>query len=55
MKHFFKKLFCKHNYQKIAWREEYDEYRNVRYAERLYQCNKCGTQIWVDGRCDPYF
>lgn len=45
MKNFLKKLFCKHSYQKIAWCEEYDEYR----------CSKCGKRIWVDGRCDPYF
>ena len=52
---FFRKLFCRHNYEKIAWCEEYDENRNERYAARLYKCNKCGKEIWVDGRYDPYF
>lgn len=55
MKEFLRKLFCKHDYKKIAWCEEYDEYRNERYAARLYKCNKCGKEIWVDGRYDPYF
>ena len=52
---FFRIIFCKHNYQKIAWCEEYDKHRNERYAARLYKCNKCGKEIWVDGRYDPYF
>lgn len=52
---FLRKLFCKHNYQEIAWYEEYDEHRNERYSVRLYKCNKCGKEIWVDGRYDPYF
>lgn len=52
---FLRKLFCKHNYEKVAWCEEYDEHRNERYAARLYKCNKCGKEIWVDGRYDPYF
>ena len=55
MKEFFKRLFCKHDYEKIGWMQEYDERRNERYAARLYQCNKCGKKIWVDGRYDPYF
>lgn len=55
MKDFFKRLFCKHEYEKIAWLEEYDKCRNERYPARLYKCNKCGKKIWVDGRCDPYF
>ena len=53
--YFFKRLFCKHNYKKIAWQEEYDQVYNERYAERLYECSKCGKRIWVDGRYDPYF
>ena len=52
MKNFFRRLFCKHDYKKIAWREEYDKYRNERYAARLYRCSKCGKQIWIDGRYD---
>ena len=55
MKDFLKQLFCKHDYQKIAWYEDYDKHRNERYPVRLYQCNKCGKKIWVDGRYDPYF
>lgn len=51
---FFRTLFCKHSYTKIAWREEYDVNRNERYPERLYECNKCGKKIWIDGRYD-YF
>lgn len=52
---FFRELFCKHSYEKIAWREEYDKSRNERYAARLYKCHKCGKAMWVDGRYDPYF
>ena len=52
---FFRRLFCKHNYEKIAWREEEDKLRNEMYAERLYKCNKCGKEKWVDGRFDPYW
>jgi hypothetical protein len=50
-----KQLFCKHIYIKFAWYEEYDERRNERYAVRLYRCDKCGKEICVDGRYDPYF
>lgn len=50
-----KKLFCKHDYKKLAWREKYDQVYNERYSERLYNCSKCGKRIWVDGRYDPYF
>ena len=49
---FFRRLFCKHNYTRIIWYEEYDKHRNQRYSMRLYQCNKCGKEIWVDGRYD---
>ena len=64
-----KQLFCKHKYDRVGWvekdengkeiywrsfREEYDEYMNVRYAVREYVCLKCGKKIWVDARCDPY-
>lgn len=54
MKDFLRRLFCKHNYKKIAWCEEYDSCRNERYSVRQYLCVKCGKKIWVDGRCDPY-
>ena len=55
MKEIFKRLFCKHNYEKTSWYEEYDEYKHERYAVRIYKCTKCGKQIHVDGRFDPYF
>lgn len=42
--------FCKHEYQKIAFKQEEDA--NVRYSIRLYRCSKCGKEIWVDGRND---
>ena len=45
-----RQIFCKHSYEKVAWYEEYDEYRHERFAMRLYKCQKCGTEIWVDGR-----
>lgn len=52
MKQFIKRTFCKHKYHQISWREEYDKYRNERYSMRLYQCEKCGKEIWIDGRYD---
>ena len=45
-----KELFCKHEYQCIMWRCRYDKKRNERYSVRLYRCNKCQKQKWVDGR-----
>jgi DNA-directed RNA polymerase subunit RPC12/RpoP len=54
MKEFFKKLFCKHDYWKTGWDEEYDEVHNERYTIRYYTCQKCGKKIVVDGRYDPY-
>ena len=55
LKIFFKRLFCRHDYCKIAWYEEYDYEHNERYAVRIYKCKKCGKEINVDGRFDPYF
>jgi len=52
MKNFLKKIFCKHNMEKIDWR--YVETDTLVYSKRLYKCNKCGKLIWVDGRYDPY-
>lgn len=52
MQKLFKKLFCKHNMIKIDWR--YRETSVLVYSERLYKCDKCGKEIWVDGRYDPY-
>lgn len=48
-----KQIFCKHNYKQISWREKLDTYKNERYCLRLYKCQKCGKEIWVDGRADP--
>lgn len=49
---FFRQVFCKHDYEKIGFRQEIDELHNIRYALRNYRCNKCGKSIWVDGRYD---
>ena len=46
----FKKLFCKHDYKKIDFKQE--ERNNIRFSMRLYKCEKCGKEIWVDGRND---
>jgi DNA-directed RNA polymerase subunit RPC12/RpoP len=54
MKNILIKLFCRHKYEQIAWYEEWDECRQERYSERLYRCTKCGKEILVDGRYDPY-
>ena len=54
MKDFLKKLFCKHDYEKISWYEEYDKNCNTRYSIRMYRCTKCGKQIQIDGRRDPF-
>ena len=53
MKEFFRKLFCKHNMEKIDWR--FAETKNTVYSRRLYKCSKCGKTKWVDGRYDPYY
>lgn len=53
MKEFFRKLFCKHNMEKIDW--HFAETKNIVYSRRLYKCSKCGKTEWVDGRYDPYF
>lgn len=47
-----KRLFCRHDFEQIAWRESIDG--GVRYSERLYKCTKCGKEAWIDGRNDPY-
>ena len=54
MKEFFKKLFCKHDYEKISWYEDYDKNCNMIYSIRMYRCIKCGKRIQVDGRRDPF-
>ena len=40
MKKFLKKLFCKHDYEKISWYEEYDTLHNQRYTLRMYRMYK---------------
>ena len=45
-----KKLFCKHKYEKIGFREK--EENNIMFSVRLYKCACCGKEIWVDGRFD---
>ena len=47
-----RQIFCKHIYEKIAWQEEYDDHKNERFSMRFYKCQKCGKEIWVDGRMD---
>jgi hypothetical protein len=54
MKNLLKRLFCKHNYEKIGFTQHYDFYKNIRYPIRLYRCTKCGDEIKVDGRYDRY-
>lgn len=53
LKSFFKKLFCRHQYVKIGFSQEID--RGERYSLRRYRCQKCGKEIRVDGRRDPYW
>ena len=47
-----KQIFCKHKYEQISYQEKLDTYKNERYSLRLYKCQKCGKEIWVDGRTD---
>lgn len=55
IKKILKQLFCKHNFNMIAWREENDRHCTTRWSMRTYVCEKCGKKIEVDGRFDPYF
>lgn len=43
-----KRLFCKHNYKYVGYRQQ--ENYHVRYSERFYRCTKCGKYKIVDGR-----
>lgn len=52
MKNILKKVFCKHDYVKIGF-TPVQEF-GVMYSLRHYRCSKCGKQIDVDGRYDPY-
>lgn len=49
---FIKRLFCKHEYEKIGFREEYDG--KIRYSIRNYRCKKCGKNTWIDARNNSY-
>lgn len=53
IKGFLKRIFHKHQYEKIGWYEE--EENNEMYSIRIYKCTECGKTIEVDGRYDPYF
>ncbi len=46
----FKRLFCKHKWNKISFEQIYD--KDVRYSLRTYKCSKCGRETKVDGRYD---
>ena len=52
MINYLKRLFCNHKYIQIDWYETEDEKQNIRYSMRKYKCDKCGKEIWVDGRYD---
>ena len=46
---------CPHKFKKIAFRQEEDEYRNMRYSVRTYRCTLCKKCKEVDTRYgDPY-
>ena len=46
---------CPHKFKKISFREELDEYRNMRYSVRKYRCIHCQKCEEVDTRYgDPY-
>lgn len=47
-----KKLFCRHEWVKIAVIQDVDRLRNERYPIRRYQCRKCGRVTHQDGRHD---
>ena len=50
MQCFLKRLFCNHKYIKVDWYQTDNRYK--RYSMRKYKCEKCGKEIWVDGRYD---
>lgn len=49
---FFRQLFCRHDWVKVAVFQEEDPVRNERYGIRRYQCRKCGRVSHQDGRHD---
>lgn len=47
---FWKKLFHRHDWRKIGFREESNDY--LRWSVRHYECQACGKRKCVDGRFD---
>lgn len=46
---------CPHKFKKVAFRQEEDEYRHMRYSVRTYKCTLCEECVEVDTRYeDPY-
>lgn len=45
-----KRIFHKHDWVKVDFRQEYDGYRNMRYAIKIYKCSECGKVKETDGR-----
>lgn len=52
LKTFTRRLFCRHAYQKIDFRQVTGQ--QYRWSERQYRCDTCGKTRWVDGRLDPH-
>ncbi len=52
MKTFLGRLFCRHDWVKIAVFQEDDPVRNERYGIRRYECRKCGRVSHQDSRHD---
>ena len=47
---------CQHDMIYRGYTSHLDEYRNMMYSKRKYQCTKCGEIVWIDTRYgDPYF
>lgn len=47
MKEFFRKLFCRHDYKKVCYRQEVDYKSGIRYALRYYTCKNVVRQFWL--------
>ena len=50
MANFFRRLFCRHEYEQVGWFEDYDG--SLSFSRRIYRCSRCGKEICVDGRLD---
>ena len=49
MKKLFKRLFCKHQWYKIAWYEDYYSHKHCSIVTReVYRCKKCGKMKNID-------